>query len=97
EPETARNVELGWRSALAGGRLHVDGSVFRMDFKNLVVATIVDGNPALANAGEERFQGVELDAELEVADGWLASATYAYHDAKFTDYAQTFGGVLTSL
>jgi len=97
EPETARSVEGGARTTLAGGRLHVDASVFRMDFENLVVATIRDGRPALANAGKERFDGVEVDAECEIAPAWRAIATYAWHDATFTDYEQTFDGVLTRL
>jgi outer membrane receptor protein involved in Fe transport len=97
DPETAVSVEVGARSTLAGGRLHVDASAFRMDFENLVVATIVNGNPALANAGKERFDGVELDAEAELAPGWRLVGTYAWHDATFRDYEQTFDGVLTRL
>jgi iron complex outermembrane receptor protein len=97
EPETARSVEFGVRTALADSRLHLDASVFRMDFENLVVSTIVDGNPALANAGTERFDGVELDSEFRFNEQWRAMATYAWHEATFLDYEQDFGGVLTSL
>jgi iron complex outermembrane recepter protein len=97
EPETARSLEGGVRTTLADGRLHLDASAFRMDFENLVVATIVDGHPALANAGTERFDGVELDAECRLAEEWRALATYAWHDATFLDYERTFDGVLTTL
>lgn len=97
KPETALSVEVGARATLASGRLHCDASAFRMDFENLVVATIRDGNPALENAGKERFDGVELDAELDVTPEWHALATYAWHDAKFRDYEQDFGGTLTQL
>jgi iron complex outermembrane receptor protein len=85
------------RTDLAGGHVHVDGSAFRMDFENLVVATVVGGRPGLANAGQERFDGVELDAECEVTAEWRALATYAWHDATFRDYEQTFDGVPTRL
>lgn len=97
EPETAVSIEAGVRTTLAGGRLHLDASAFRMDFENLVVATIVNGDPALANAGKERFDGFEVDAECELAPEWRALATYSWHDATFTDYEQTFDGVLTRL
>lgn len=97
EPESAISVEVGARADALGGRVHLDVSAFRMDFNNLVVATIVDGHPALENAGEERFDGVELDAEYDFTAEWHGMATYAWHDATFRDYAQDFGGTLTRL
>lgn len=97
DPETARNLEVGLRTDFADHRLHFDASAFRMDFENLVVATIVDGLPALENAGTERFDGVELDAECDFTREWHGVVTYAWHDATFLDYEQDFGGTLTSL
>ncbi|MEZ5064396.1 MAG: TonB-dependent receptor [bacterium] len=97
EPETAHSVEVGARAALANGHLHVDASAFRMDFRNLVVSTVRNGNPALENAGEERFDGFEVDAECAFTSEWHAIATYSWHDATFRDYETTFDGVLTRL
>jgi outer membrane receptor protein involved in Fe transport len=97
DSETARSIELGARTDLLHHRLHMDASVFRMDFENLVVSTFEDGLPKLDNAGTERFDGVELGAKCDVASDWSAIATYAWHDATFLDYEQQFGGVNTSL
>lgn len=97
ESETARNIEAGLRTALLNRRLHFDASAFRMDFQNLVVATIKDGLPALENAGEVRLDGVEVDAEFQVLEDVRALATYAWHDATFLDYEQDFDGTLTRL
>jgi outer membrane receptor protein involved in Fe transport len=97
EPETAKSIEFGVRTDLLQRRLHFDAEAFRMDFENLVVSTIVDGRPALTNAGNERFDGVELNSGYDFTREWHASATYAWHDATFTDYEQEFDGVLTSL
>ncbi|MFN8176817.1 MAG: TonB-dependent receptor [bacterium] len=97
KPETARNVEVGLRTDLAQHRFRFDASAFRMDFENLVIATIVNGNPALANAGTERFDGVELDAEYQFHPQWRGIATYAWHDATFRDYETEFDGVPTQL
>jgi outer membrane receptor protein involved in Fe transport len=77
--------------------LHFDASAFRMDFDNLVVATIQDGLPALENAGSVRLDGIELDAEYDIIEEVRALATYAYHEATFLDYEQDFDGVLTRL
>ncbi len=92
EPETARGGEVGVRAALAGDRLHLDASAFRLDMDNLVVATAAGGLPALANAGRERFDGCELEASWRFARGWRAAASWSWHDATFRDYIQDFGG-----
>src|SRR5207247_3520806 len=43
QPETAKTYETGVRSRLAGGRLELEASGFWMDFRNLVIATAVNG------------------------------------------------------
>jgi len=71
-----------------GGLFDWEVNAFRMDFENLVVATTVDGLPALVNAGAERFQGVEIEAEVHFRPDWIGRLTYAYHDAKFENFVQ---------
>lgn len=97
KPETARSGQFGVRGSLWRRRFDFEVSAFRMDFKNLVVSTVVDGNPALVNAGTERFDGVELEIGCELAAHWRGSMTGAWHDAKFRDYVQSFDGVPTQL
>src|SRR6185295_3640320 len=86
EPETADSWEAGLKGAFLGGRLTWDAAYFEMDFENLVVAENVGGLPALANAGSERFRGFEAEAEFRPTDAFALIATYAHHEAKFTDY-----------
>lgn len=93
EPETAKSYEVGLRGRLAGGRWGFQLSGFQMDFENLVLSQNVNGFPALANAGSERFQGVELetDARLSPVLHWRFAASL--HDPKFRDFEQLFDGV----
>jgi iron complex outermembrane receptor protein len=51
----------------------------------------------LTNAGEERFDGFEIDAEIALTREVRGAATYAYHDATFRDYVQAFDGTPTQL
>jgi len=97
DPETAHSVEAGVKGRALGGKLAWDASVFQMDFSNLVVATLIDGQPALANAGHERFRGAELELDYGFSDELHGEAGYSYHDARFRDYAQDFDGTLTQL
>ncbi len=97
DPETSRSYEGGLKVSALDGRLDIEASGFRMDFKNLVTATIVNNLPALINAGSTRFQGLELAADLRLPHAVFARATYSFHDGKFVDFVQDFGGTLTQL
>ena len=97
EPETAHSYEGGVKARTAAGRFDVEASVFRMDFENLVTATVIDGLPSLQNTGSTRFQGFEAAAEARGPQNVMARATYSFHDGKFVDFVQDFGGVNTQL
>jgi outer membrane receptor protein involved in Fe transport len=97
EPETSQSYEAGFKVTLASGRVDFEGSLFRMDFANLVTTTIVNGQPALQNTGKTRFQGFEVAADLQLPRDFAARATYSFHDGKFVDFEQEFDGVPTQL
>jgi iron complex outermembrane recepter protein len=88
EPETARSWEAGLKGQLGDGRFDWELSYFDMDFNNLVIAENIDGLPGLANAGSERFKGAEIEGDYRFTQDFRVRATYAYHDARFTDYAR---------
>jgi outer membrane receptor protein involved in Fe transport len=97
EPETASSIEGGVRGQAWEGRLSLEGSAFLMDFHNLVIAQAVNGLPALANAGAERFKGFEAAASVRLQGDWNGRATYSFHDARFRDFLTEFDGVPTQL
>jgi outer membrane receptor protein involved in Fe transport len=97
EPETSQAYEAGLKLRTVNGRGDFEASVFRMDFKNLVTSTVVNNLPSLQNAGKTRFQGVELATDWRLRDDLSARATYSFHDGKFVDFVQDFGGTNTQL
>ncbi len=97
EPEGSRSVEGGIKGRFFDRRVQVEASGFLMNFKNLVTAVSVGGLPALINAGTERFQGFESGVSLFMSHDFMARATYSFHDARFRDFVQDFGGVPTQL
>jgi outer membrane receptor protein involved in Fe transport len=88
KPETANSREAGFKGRFMEGRFEWEASVFHMNFANLVIAENIDGLPALANAGTERFKGAELEGSYRLCDDFRVAATYAYHNARFVDYAR---------
>ena len=97
KPEDAQSAELGIKGRHLDGHLEWDLSVFRMNFRNLVVGQDVEGLPALTNAGKEKFKGAETEVRWNFGEGMSVVGTYAYHDARFDDYVQDFDGVPTQL
>lgn len=97
DPETSQSYESGLKIRALQGRLDLEASAFRMDFENLVTPTIVNNLPALVNSGKTRFKGLEVETELRMPYSTLARATYSFHDGRFVDFVQDFGGVPTQL
>ncbi|HEX8172028.1 MAG TPA: TonB-dependent receptor [Thermoanaerobaculia bacterium] len=97
EPEDARSFEAGVKGAAGEGRLLWQAAAFDLDFTNVVVATVRNGLPALENGGQTRFRGVDVDVDFLVTGELRAKLGYGYHDARFGDFVQSFGGVPTQL
>jgi iron complex outermembrane receptor protein len=97
DPETSRSYEAGLKFRARDGRFDVEASGFRMDFENLVTATVVNNLPALINSGKTRFQGFELASDLQLPHSLFVRATYSFHDGKFVDFVQAFDNVPTQL
>lgn len=97
DPETSGSYEAGLKVRVMDGLVDVEASAFRMDFSNLVTATVVGGLPALINAGQTRFQGFELATELRLPSSLFARATYSFHDGRFVDFVTAFDNVPTQL
>jgi outer membrane receptor protein involved in Fe transport len=91
EPEKADAGEGGVKIATTDGRLSLQASVFQMNFENLVVSQVENGLVVYANAGAERFRGVELDGEVAPAVGspLRLKLGYAFHNPIFTSYTMT--------
>ncbi|MCK9386382.1 MAG: TonB-dependent receptor [Nevskia sp.] len=93
KPETAQSYEVGLKGKALDGRLEWDTSAFLLNFKNLVVT----GNGVTENAGAERFQGGEVELRFRpfkqgVLQNYQVLASYSYHDSRFRNYTQDFGG-----
>jgi len=97
EPETARSYDGGIKLRAAKARVDLEASLFRMDFENLVAATVVGGLPSLQNSGSTRFQGFEIAAEARAARSIVGRVAYSFHDGRFVDFVQDFDGANTQL
>ena len=88
KPETSNSIEAGFKSGFLNERITVEANYFNTKFRNLVIRENVGGLPALANAGKEKFEGVDVDVHIIPGKDVNIGLTYAYHLAKFTDFAR---------
>lgn len=78
-PEKNETWELGTKWELLGGRLMLDGAVFRVE-KTDAREQLADGSYVLA--GEQRVQGVELGATGKLSERWNVYANYTFLDSE---------------
>lgn len=93
-PVNKENVdafEVGMKGVFLNRRLTLNASVFNTTYTNFQVQTFDPMSPsatfALSNAGKARTRGVELDSRAVLPADFRLSASLAYIDAKFIDYA----------
>jgi Fe(3+) dicitrate transport protein len=85
DPELSWNYEIGVRATPRPG-LHVEATVFEMDFENQVIAASLAGGigATLTNGGETLHRGAEFALELESRDlkgttqNWYVHTAYTH-------------------
>jgi iron complex outermembrane receptor protein len=84
--DTIVNYEAGFKGDLFGRLLHVDVSVYRIDWKDIQVEAKTDQDLSYgANGGTARSQGVELATLLQPVKGLMLGFNAAYTDAFLTE------------
>ncbi|HTY41039.1 MAG TPA: TonB-dependent receptor [Thermoanaerobaculia bacterium] len=85
-PERTTSEEVGAKTNWWDNQIAFNLSFFHMIFNNLVVSILgPDGQPKLVNAGQELFQGMELELSYRPKQIPYAAFTYGYahHDALY--------------
>jgi iron complex outermembrane receptor protein len=91
-PDKLRNIELGTKAALAGGRVRIATSVYDIRYTNLQSAFNTSiGLAAFANLGGAKTQGVDLDVTwVTPISGLNVSLIGNINKAEFTDVIPAF-------
>ena len=82
QPDKVRNYEVGLKGT-AGNWLRFSGDVFRMRWSDIQIQLFdYSGSAYVANGGDALSQGLELELEAQLGQGWSATFGYGYTDAK---------------
>ncbi|WP_162987034.1 TonB-dependent receptor [Sphingomonas paeninsulae] len=87
-PEKVKNWEVGLKQQYFGRRLTLNLSAFSTDLSGLQANIVpTNGNRSyLANVGDVRSRGIEVDGSLRVSEHLTLSANGSFNDAKYTKY-----------
>jgi len=86
DSEEVTNYELGLKTTLLDGSMIANVTAFRTDIENFQDRSFQDLTFVIANAGELRQQGIELDVQYSPMQEWFISMGYAYLDSKFMSF-----------
>ncbi|WP_446655449.1 TonB-dependent receptor [Blastomonas sp.] len=87
-PEKATQYEIGHKSRFFGGDLIWNNTLFYLDYTDLQVKSLdpATGATNTQNAGEAEIKGFESQLNARLFGGFALAASYAYTDAKYTDF-----------
>ena len=93
-PDTTVNYETGIKAETADRTFGVDLSVYRIDWRNIQLLTVVNGFGVNINGANARSEGAEFTATLRPTVGLVTSITGAYTNARLLQDAPALVGGL---
>jgi iron complex outermembrane receptor protein len=84
DPEKATTYELGLKSTLLNRRLQVNAALFLTDYNAIQLNYQVGGSPTIANVGDGRIKGAELEIVAQPTRGLTLNFAVGYTDAYYT-------------
>ncbi|WP_205700719.1 TonB-dependent receptor [Croceicoccus sediminis] len=82
--EKATTWEAGIKSTLLDRRLQVNAAVFSTKYRDIQLNIQVGTSPTIANAGNARIRGFEVEALAAPIDGLTINGSVGYVDAEYT-------------
>ena len=85
DPEQVDSFEVGAKTRLLDNTLRLNASLFRYDYTDLQLVYFDQGSSQVANVGEARGQGLEVDLRWVPSQHWDATVGLSLLDTEITD------------
>ena len=86
DPEEVISYELGAKMSLLDGAAELNIALFRMEYEDLQVSSLVGDVFRVSNAGESVSQGLEIDGRIALSERLQLGAAIAYLDATYDSF-----------
>lgn len=83
-PEKATTYEIGLKSTLLDRRLRVNAALFQTDYNAIQLNYQVGGSPTIANVGDGKIKGGELEIVAQPTRALTLNLAVGYTDAYYT-------------
>jgi outer membrane receptor protein involved in Fe transport len=90
--DTVWSYEIGGKFRVLGDRMQINAAMFRIDWEDAQINVNPGfgcGIPFVANAGQARSSGLEVEAQAQIGWHLTASAAVSLIDARYTEDAVT--------
>lgn len=87
EPEEVLSFEVGAKMTLLDGAAEMNVALFRSEYDNLQVSSLVGDVYRVGNAGEAISQGVEVDGRIRLSERLTVGGAVAYLDAFYEEFS----------
>jgi outer membrane receptor protein involved in Fe transport len=91
--EKATTFEAGVKSTLLDRHLQLNAAVFTTDYKGIQLNIQIGTSPTIANAGDARIRGFELEMVAAPIDGLTINGSLGYIDATYKSVAAAAAAV----
>ncbi len=98
KPEKLNDFELGWR--LKKDKFQFNANLYYMKYKDQLILTgAIDdvGTPIRANSGKSYRLGLEVDAAIQLSNGFMLQPNIAISSNKNNDFVSSIDGALVNL
>ncbi|MGN7727235.1 TonB-dependent receptor [Luteimonas sp. 22616] len=85
DSSTLTSYELGWKAAFQERRLQLDVVAYQIDWKDIQVASLVNGVSGLVNGGRATSRGLEASLQWRPLAGLTLGLNGAYNDSKLDE------------
>lgn len=85
EPERSRQLEIGAKRALWGGRAFASLAIYHLEREDIAIP---DETGVTRQTGDQRSRGLELELAGDLGKGFYLSAAYALNDATLTRFSE---------
>jgi iron complex outermembrane receptor protein len=85
DPEQVDSFEVGAKTRLLDNTMQLNASLFHYDYTDLQLVYFDQGSSQVANVGEARGQGLELDLRWVPDEHWDATVGLSLLDTEITD------------
>ena len=91
-PDELENFELGVNSSFYDDRITINAAIYRINWEGIPVQIgLACASAIVANAGESKSEGVELESQILLTENLRMDISFSYNDATLTEDALGLG------